>query len=296
MVLIIDRPQNGSTLLKLSFGIYLATLRKTLPLSALIILLFATIAYGPQFAPAQFTESANLIAMFLFIAIVPIVSMIMMIIHDYFTDESTGFKSLFIHSTQRFLSVMGCLISSILWPLIIILVSIAVYFALISMPAPLLVLFLAPSALYLLIILSVIPKLFSFVLILTEKLDTNTAIETSETMVKGFFWRSVLYTLLALIVILFIVNIPSMIQFYVSGGTILPTWALQLISASLLFMAIPWVASLWVVHQRDLYLRYQASAQTRTKGKPFNKGKKEMSEPDSLLKKSTGSKDEEVGF
>lgn len=253
----IRQPQTGPSLLKMSFEAYFNTLYKNLLLSALITLLVFFSFYVPLLVPIQHKGNATTIAMLALIAIIPLLSMMVMIINNNLEAKPAHYGTLLVYSLQRFLSIMGCVVSSSLLPLIIVLLCIITYFFLLSVQTPLIILFLTPSITYLLVALSIVPKLFSVILTLTENMDTNTALETSSAMVKGFFGRSFFYFLFALSVIVFTANIPKMVLFYFPSETNLPGWASFSLSTISILIVAPWIVSLWVVHQKDLYLRYQ---------------------------------------
>ncbi|MCS5708041.1 hypothetical protein CC99x_003895 [Candidatus Berkiella cookevillensis] len=272
-----DQPHNGPELLKYSLKAYICSLPKTAFISALIIVLGVLMVTAPQLAPPAYQSKASLAVMFTAIAILPLLGMIVMLINNHMVQKPASLISLFLYSLERFISLIGSIVSASVLPLLIIMGCILLFFA-INLPAlklptlPLLISFLAPSIMYTLVLLALIPKIFAFVMVFTERLDANESIETSEMMVKGFYWRSFLYTVVAFVKILFIANIPEMAHYYFPvTSQLLPNWSFWVIQAILLLFTIPWVIALWVCHQKDLYSHYLKNSQPAQKSKPYEK-------------------------
>lgn len=270
-----DQPHNGPELLNYSLKAYLCSLPKTAFISTLVIILGVFMAVAPQLAPPVYQSKASLAAMFAAIAMLPLLGIIIMLINNYIVQKPASLISLFLYSLERFISLIGSIVSASVLPLLIIMACILLFFA-INLPAlklptlPLLISFLAPNIMYTLVLLALIPKIFAFVMVFTERLDANESIETSEMMVKGFYWRSFLYTVLVLVKILFIINIPEMAHYYFPAfNHLLPNWSFGVIQAILLLFTIPWIIALWVCHQKDLYSNYLKNNQHSQKSKPY---------------------------
>ena len=301
-----EQPHNGPELLKYSLKAYLCTLPKTAFISSLVVVLGVLMVVAPQLAPPAYQSKASLVAMFAAIAMLPLLGVIVMLIHNHVTQKPASLISLFLYSLERFISLIGSIVSASVLPLLIIMGCILLFFA-INLPAlklptlPLLLSFLAPSIMYTLVLLALIPKIFSFVMVFTERLDANESIEISEMMVKGFYWRSFLYTVVALVTILFIVNIPEMAHYYgPATSQSLPNWSFSAIQAILLLFTIPWVIALWICHQKDLYNHYLKNSQRAQKSKPYAKTGLKVNVTNDQIKtppKSGGSDgDNSVGF
>lgn len=300
-----DQPHNGPELLKYSLKAYICSLPKTVLISALIIGLGVLMIIGPQLAPPAYQSKVSLAAMFAAIAMLPLLGMVIMLINNYISQKAASLISLFLYSLERFISLIGSIVSASVLPLIIMMICILLFFA-INLPAlklpalPLMISFLAPSIMYTLVVLSLVPKIFAFVMVFTEKLDANESIETSESMVKGFYWRSFLYTVVAIVKILFIVNIPEMAHYYLPATShLLPSWGLLAIQASLLLFTIPWIIALWVCHQKDLYSNYLKNSQRTQKSKPYTQkadAKTKIITEQSKSAPKSGGTDGDVGF
>lgn len=253
----LQKPNHSDQLLKFSVSSYGALLKHTLPISALLILMGIAVICGPGMLPTAYQEHAELGAMFVVIAMLPVIGTLLTVIRHRLENQSYGIISLFIYACQRFISLIGAMVSMCLLPLIILFVSIGAYFALLSMKTHPFVLFIAPSVMYALLILSLIRKWFAVSLVFTEKCDANAAVETSEQMTRGFYWRTCLYVVFALCIFLLIFNIPQMSHYYVPASRAISAVWFEGTQGLLLFLVIPWAAALWIFHERDLWHRHQ---------------------------------------
>ncbi len=169
-----EQPHDGPELLNYSLKAYLCTLPKTAFISSLVVVLGVLMVVAPQLAPPAYQSKASLAAMFAAIAMLPLLGIIVMLIHNYVTQKPASLISLFLYSLERFISLIGSIVSASVLPLLIIMGCILLFFA-INLPAlklptlPLLLSFLAPSIMYTLVLLALIPKIFSFVMVFTER-------------------------------------------------------------------------------------------------------------------------------
>lgn len=261
----------GPQLLKASIEYLFASLAATIPITILFLLILTTINYGTDIFTllaekfelgkgkeiAGYKEQFDVFVMVLAIVLLPLMGMYFTEIHHRIESQAIHFFQILGYVCSRFLSLIGTFISISLLPMFILLLSIGAYFLLLFIKIPVQIFFFAPWVLFALLLLSIIPKLFSVVLVFTEKLDANSAIEKSITMVKGYYWRTVLYALFAISILLFIGNFEAMGVFYFTALKSIPTWWFDVAMGIALFFALPWSCSLWVCHERDLFHRLQ---------------------------------------
>jgi hypothetical protein len=257
--------QSNDTLIRHTCKLYGLSLLKVLPLSLSVVVIYHLVRFGEIY----FGQSQQLI-MFIAILCLPLFSAMVVLILQVGEEKSLSLKSLFMPPLQRFLSLLACLVSMILVPLIVALVGVVGYFLMghffTKLPAE--VFFLLKILIGLAVFFVLLPKIFAPILLFSESLEVNTALDTSEELVKMQYARTLIFTLYGLSLLWFIAILPTLFQFYFKKVA-LSSLVLELMAEGLLVLILPWVITLFVMQAKDLYLRKtQIDASKDQKKKP----------------------------
>jgi len=301
-----NQANDGITLLKYSFEVTVKAYPKTIPLMLSIFGLLCLIHHVPEWTPKAYQEDAQLGIMFVYIAILPILSLLFYITDLTAQKTTAPFTTLLMHPVQRMLGLFGCLISMSLVPLIIIAAHFISFILYLEYKIDTRIIFLSQLFFYALIFLTLLSKIYAPIIAVTNKIETNTALDTSIAASKGYFARNLIYVGLGLTILLAVLSIPNLIAFYFpSAHADLPEWVPQTISYMLLLFVFPWIAALLICHKIDLLYRFEHKTQQEEKTKRENfayahKIKKAGTEANPTAHQSSVSesnnKDDDLGF
>ncbi len=301
-----NQANDGVTLLKYSFEVTLKAYPKTLLLMLTIFGLLCLIHHVPEWTPKAYQEDAQLGIMFAYIAIVPILSLLFYITDLTAKNTAENPIALLMHPFQRMLGLFGCLISMSLLPLIIIAANFASFIFYLEYKVDIRIIFYSQLFFYGLIFLSLLPKVYAPIIAVTDKIETNTALDTSVAASKGYFIRNLIYVGFGFTILFAILSLPNLITYYLPHiHASLPQWAPQTISYVLFSFAFPWVAALLICHKIDLLYRLTHKNKEKEKRKRENfvyehKIKKAGTEANPVAHHDKApkadNKDEDVGF
>lgn len=266
----LNKPHTGPELLNISVRLYFSSFPKTFFISALFIVLIALISQNNMLFTfllthlditskeviASYREHFTLLIMLLGIALIPVLGTLLTLYYLLIEKRPAKVIHSFLFVCSRFLTIAGVLISMSLLPLIVLSLGFVAHFALIYFSAPHIVLFFSPYIIYGLILMLIVRKNLAIISIFSEKHTANQALETSILMIKGYYWRGLLYAAFGLSILLFIINIPDMLHFYFPHTKITPIWVWDTVVLAGLFLVVPWLCALWVCHERDCHYRY----------------------------------------
>ncbi len=258
----LSRPLQGAGLLTCATRLYFKSILQLLPLSILIVGLFYIIRFGQPYVPKQWQHLFSQVAMFACVFTVPLCASLIGIQNRVATEPPAPRLSIFILICRSFLSLFGCLISMLLFPMIILAACFAISFAL-DFYAPFLknlpllqIQFAWQQLIPIVVFASFVSKIFAPVLVVIQNEDSNTAIDHSEFLVKGYFFRTFIYGLLMVELLNLFSQLPTLMRFYYPDGAkqLLPQ-ALEAIAQGLLILVIPWISAVLLTQCYDLKRR-----------------------------------------
>ncbi|HRE30958.1 MAG TPA: hypothetical protein PLD88_03195, partial [Candidatus Berkiella sp.] len=172
--------------------------------------------YGKGYLPIAWQPYHLQSAMVLLILSLPVIGAMIAVIDKVAQNSPYTVWTLTKEVGARFLSLMGALISIALLPLILFGVCYAIYFYLIYLHLPVNRLFAWQIFSLLLVFLSIVTKIYAPWLIFSDGLDANDAQDMSSLLVKGRFLKTFIHGLFAVLVIVFLIKLPGLIEYYFS--------------------------------------------------------------------------------
>lgn len=249
----IKQAEPNDQLIKTACRLYRQSLLAVLPLSLLAVVIYYAICFGDQYLPQQWMAYYKQLAMFASLVLLPLLAMMVSIMDHTGKGLSFSYGSIIGFTLQRFLSLLGALLSLLLLPLIILACGIALYLFLGIQKTPEIVLFIVRIFILLAIFATLMTKIFAPILVITHEQDANNAIEYSSKLVKGSYWRTLIFTLYAILWIAFLVALPRLSYYYFPAYVQkFPFWQLQAAGLFLLALLGPWSLSFMIAQQYNL--------------------------------------------
>lgn len=187
-------PLKGLQLFGTACKLYRVSFIKLMPLTitlALIMHLFQNgYAYFPPIIQAQYTG----ICMFLIVFSLPVLAGYIVAIDSIAKGKPFSYEDIALTTIKNFTGLMGVLISMLLIPAIIFAVITAIHLLILNAMLPLLNVYVYRTFLALIIYATFTSKIYAPVLVLTESLDVNSALEKSDSLVKGKYLTTLLYS------------------------------------------------------------------------------------------------------
>lgn len=242
------------TLTPTTYRLYCRTIRATIGLTATLALSMHLVFNPAYFPPTWQSLQRSLMTFWLALVLIVFCSGIIVI------DNLAKAKNLSIFEMgylllERFTSFMGTLFSSVLVPAIIFIIGIVVEIILHHPSVP--PLSIIPWRLFvgLIIIASVTSKFFSLLLVFTERLDTNTALEKSQILVKNNFGKTYFVILIGLLYFGLLATLTQWFPRLFPALTGIPAEGFALISQLLFALTGSWPLVLWLSHLYTLQKR-----------------------------------------
>ncbi|MCS5712124.1 hypothetical protein [Candidatus Berkiella aquae] len=261
----LTQPLDDSALLKTTCHLYRISLLRVLALSALFVVILHYFRFGKAYLPIAWQPYHLQSAMVLLILSLPVIGAMITVIDKVAKNSPYTFWTITKEVGDRFLSLMGALISIALLPLILFGVCYAIYFYLIYLHLPVPALFAWQIFSLLLVFLTIVTKIYAPWLIFSDGLDANDAQDMSGLLVKGRFLKSFIHALFAVLVIVFLIKLPGLIEYYFSAAKSAPQWAIALVADIILMIIGPWSLVFLLTDKYNLQNRNNNKALPQTK-------------------------------
>lgn len=219
-----------SSVIANTWQLYRASFLKTLPISLCCTAIYCFIRYAPRLFPQQAPTLID-ISIVLGILSFPLLMALIWVINHIYNNIPYHYRELPEILFDRFLSECGVIISLLLFPALIIVLGIVGYLFIgtqKSCPPACLNLLLNGWCIlvaWLVLVVSV-TKLFAPVLVITDKMGANEAIETSIKYVKGYYWRILVHSTISLAGLGVILLFPALLIVYLPA--LFCWWRLEL--------------------------------------------------------------------
>lgn len=263
------QPLNDSALVKTTCHLYRSSLLRILPLCAVFVVILHYFRYGKAYLPLSLQPYHLQSAMVLMILSLPVVGAMILVIDKFAKNEAYTMTSITVETFNRFLSLMGALISIALLPLILIGACYGIYFYLIYLHVNFNALFAWVMLTPLLIFATIVTKIYAPWLIFSDGQDANEAQDTSSILVKHRYVKCFIHGLFAALLVLLLIKLPGLITYYLPVIKTLPPLAVQ-IGADILLMIIgPWSLTFLLTDKFNLQILKKAQlSQDNTRGTP----------------------------
>lgn len=250
----VAQPLDDHELLKTTCHLYKITLLRVLPFSFLCVAILYYFNYGKALLPLAWQHYHQQSAMFALIALLPIIGAMITTVDHFATDKSCAPSVVLKDTAIRFLSLLGALVSMAFVPMILLGVCAAAYYALIYYHANFNVLFAWLFLTQFLIYAAIVSNIYVPWLIFSDDLDANAAQDKSSFLVKGYFFKTFSHGLFSILLIIFLLKLPGLVNYYFAGLKI-PVLQIELVSKALLMLLGPWSLVFLLTNKYDLQAR-----------------------------------------
>ena len=254
----LSEPLNGKTLITKACHLYKISLLRVLPIILVIVLMISFMRLGVYFLSPEYHKMFYKSSFVLILFILPLCGMMFVVMNDIAQGKKIALTDHFANLLDRFLSLMGSMISVLLLPAVMFGIGVVGYlFAGMHHLSPMLLL---GWKVFIEVVIwaLIIPKLFSPILVFTDHLDANTSVDASAKLVKGHYWRTFVYSGYGVLLLILIAGIPMLMNLYAhSIYQMAPMLAWEALVCALLVTLAPWTFALLLVQQYDLQMRKQ---------------------------------------
>lgn len=212
------QPGNEKTLIAQTGHLYKISFLPVLPLSIIATALTYFICCGKSTLPLTWQNYYLKIAMAGVIVLIVLAGMIFKLMDNIAKDNKISYLSLLTFMGEKFLSYIGGILSTLLFPVIVLGIGTGLYFFLFyslihdKNIANLAIYSLIAKLVIAVCVLAVwIPKIFTPILVMSDGLDANGAIEESARLVKNKYLGSFVHVLCALALMVICVILFSLI-------------------------------------------------------------------------------------
>lgn len=252
----LKQPLDSKSFISSVCHLYKKSVIKLLPFSILCVAMLGFMRFGNLLLPKHAPLFQQL-SMFVLILLFPAIGMIFSCLDKIAKQQSFSYGSILLAVAKRFISFMGCLFSMTLLPLIVLALCIGGYLFLSHKLVPYFFLFLWVVISYFLLVATLITKIIAPILVLTDNQDANDAVDTSERLIKGSYFQAFIYTLYAILLLVFLIKLPMIIHFFLPSLTnSLSPLLLEGFAQVLLILIGPWSFALLLAYKYDLQARH----------------------------------------
>ena len=254
----LQEAQSNNTLIRHTCRLYRLSLLKVLPVSILMIAIYHLCLFGKNYIPTDTQAKFHQLMMFIALFSLPLFSTIVILMLEIGEQKASSYRNAIHTSLLKFLSLVGCLISMILLPIIVLTIGI-ICFLLIGrfVPGvPVIVYAILEILIGFAVFLAMVPKIIAPILIFSENKDANAAVDAAEQSIKMAFARTLLWTFYGLGLLGFITILPRIFQHFFNKSS-LNSMIPEAIAEVLLILILPWVIALMVMQAKDLYFRWE---------------------------------------
>ncbi len=236
--------------------LYRLSLPKVLALNISLLLVLNFIRFGASLYPAPYAHLHSQIAIFAVVILLILSGTLFCAIDGVAKGMTTSYKNLLYFTLSRFLPFAGCIFSMFLLPALIMGVCVGVYFFLGFRQVNTLYMFSWLCITGLILIAAFIPKLFAPILVFIDNLGANESIDESARLVKGNFFRSFVFCLLAILVVLFFIMLGKILAVFIPELKAQPQMVIESVGQVLLAFIASWSFALLLILKYDLQQRH----------------------------------------
>jgi len=257
----LQKPLTSSALITTTCHLYARSFFSTLPLTILLILSYHFIRFGALYLPPSWQGAHLQIAMFVLIFMFPLSGALFNAIYEIGMQGRFSYRALVITACQRFLSLIGCLISMLLLPAIVLGICLAIHLFIQKTFPDIPLLIAWQGFTFLIVFTTFIPKLFAPLYILIDRQDIESALNTSTQSVRPHFIRTFCLTLYGIALLYCIARLPILAAFFPNEeGSMKIMLLLESVSQIGLILVVPWFFSLLIMQKQDLAYRKKQKA------------------------------------
>lgn len=249
------KPLEGMSLTTTACHLYTQSLLNVLPVSISFALILHLIQNGAQYLPDAWKSLTLSISMFLGVLTLPLLSGFIIVIDRVSKGHPVKLKDDLLEILQRFPSLMATLVSMLLIPAIIFAIAVGIQLYLLGTHAAPVIIIVFRVMIGLVIFAAFTPKLFSPFLVFTHSLDSNSALEMSELLVKGSFVKTFLYGLYGLVFFGLLLTLSTWLPYLVPSTKEISVPLLQSIGQILVAILGSWSFALWMTLLADAQCR-----------------------------------------
>lgn len=250
------KPLESASLIRLTCQLYKRALLPALPVSLLWVINLYFILDAKHFLPPAWQAFHLKAAMVAVIFMVPLTAILIATINNTGKEHRIAFSTLILDILPQFLSLVGALLSILLLPAILLGIGVVGNLLLLKYQVTSLWVLAWRTVTLLIIYGSLVKKFFAITLVVIDKQDANSAVDKSDELVKGFYWRTFWHMLYGLLILILATKIPDLLHYYFSALKI-PSLVIKGITGGMLTLLLPWSLSLLISHYYDLSSRLQ---------------------------------------
>ena len=256
----LSTPISNDNVIKITCKLYRQSLVKILPISIALVALYAFVRFGIYLYPPKFAHLHSQIGIFAVVLFLPITGTLFYALDLIGKSAPFSYSKVIIYTIQRFLALAGCFFSMLLLPVIILGACAGVYFYLGMNDINMLIIFGWAGISALLVFAFCIPKVFAPILVFSDMLGANESIDESARLVKGNFARSMMFCLLAGLILFFCASISYLLISYFPTLKAMPQILMEGIAIVLLAFIGPWCFALLLTLKYDLQMSHPLMA------------------------------------
>lgn len=188
-------PLEGLNLITTACHLYRQSLWRILPLSIAFAVIMHLFQDGHSYFPEAIQAKFHAISMFLIVFTLPILAGYIVVIDLVSKGKTFTYSDVIAKVVQGFVALMAVLISMLLIPAIIFAVITGIHLIMLSTHTNFLNIYVYRTLLAVVVYFFFTSKIYAPVLVFTDNLDSNSALDLSDTLVKGDFLKTFLYSL-----------------------------------------------------------------------------------------------------
>jgi len=244
-------------LIKTASHLYRISLLPVLPIAGLVGLMGVFMRFGGHFLQGKYAANHQQISVVLLIILPALLGLIFKIMDNIAKGHSFAYGQLFIFGCERFLSLIGCLLSMLLLPAITLGACIGIYFVLKINHFSSLFLLSWMGISVLILFAAFVKNIFAPLLVFTDQLDANSALDKSNMLTKGVFFSVYIISFLAILTLFLLAYLPSLVfHFFPHAVLNIPDILLSIFSTLFLIFFGPWAFAILLVTQYDMQCRH----------------------------------------
>lgn len=251
----LSKPLEGMNLTTTACHLYRQSLMKLLPLVIAFAFILHLIQNGHLYVPEPWKKQYLSISMFLAVFTLPILALYIIVTDRVSKGKPILHKADLEEVAQRFPSLMAVLISMLLIPSILFAIGIGIQLYLLSAHAPTIAIVTLRVVIGLLIFAAFTRKLFAPFLVFTDSLDSNSALETSDILVKDNFFKTYLYGLSGLVFFGLLLTFADWLPWLIPQAKAISAPMLHIIGQVLVAGLGSWSFALWMTQLADSQCR-----------------------------------------
>ncbi len=263
------QPLKAIPLISTACHLYSKSIIMALPLSAITVLLLETIRYGAALFPTFWQTYALKGGMFLLVFLFPLVGMMFILIDNIAKEQSHSYYHTFMIMLQSFLSYMAGILSTLLLPVLVFGLGLVLFFVLLHNRIAPIWLMLTQCLTFLGVFAAFIPKIFTPIVVVVDRLDANSAVDYSMKLVKHRYFRTFGFVFYALFLIILLTQVSHIVGYFYPHMALNPF--ILGTEAFLLTVIGPWSLALLLTLKSDLEVRKGLEVNSKVSHQPVLK-------------------------